>query len=74
MTRRLIFLSIILLAGASAFSQNIPTNPDSIPFALPVNYAVGSGPWSVFCADLNGDGYPDLAVANEGSDNVSVLK
>ena len=29
---------------------------------------------SVFAADLDGDGKPDLAVANSGSNNVSALK
>ena len=31
-------------------------------------------PRSVFAADLDGDGDQDLAVANYGSNNVSVLK
>src|SRR5262249_44143790 len=34
---------------------------------------VGSKPTSVAVADLNGDGSPDLVVANSGSDTVSVL-
>src|SRR5437868_1692700 len=36
-------------------------------------FATGAGPESVAVADLNGDGKPDLAVANEGSANVGVL-
>ena len=36
-------------------------------------YAAGDGPDSVAAADLNGDGKPDLAVANCDSDTVSVL-
>jgi M6 family metalloprotease-like protein len=50
----------------------IPT--DSIPFAPAVNYGAGDGPYSVFCADLDGDTDLDLAVANDNSDNVSILK
>ncbi len=36
-------------------------------------YPVGAGPWSVFSADLDGDGDLDLATASPGSNNVSVL-
>ncbi len=43
------------------------------PFAPKVDYAAGSRPESVFSVDLDGDGDNDLAVANLGSDNVSVL-
>jgi hypothetical protein len=52
----------------------MPLPPDSIPFAPAVNYDAGDAPISVFCADLDGDGDLDLAVANFGSDNVSILK
>jgi hypothetical protein len=43
-------------------------------FSEPVNYGVGDTPYSVFAADLDGDGDADLAVANFVSDNVSILK
>ncbi len=42
-------------------------------FAAPENYATGSTPVSVTIADLNRDGKPDMIVANELSDTVSVL-
>jgi hypothetical protein len=43
-------------------------------FGPPSNYGVGSNPLSVFCADLDGDGDLDMAVANLESQNVSILK
>src|SRR5205823_3032072 len=38
-----------------------------------VNYSAGSFPQFVAVADFNGDGKPDLTVANHGSSNISVL-
>jgi hypothetical protein len=46
----------------------------SVPsFFGPVNYAVGSSPQAVVTGDFNGDGKVDLAVANNGSNTVSIL-
>ena len=44
-------------------------------FAPKVDYPTGGGPYSVATGDFNGDGKPDLAVANENlySNTVSVL-
>jgi hypothetical protein len=42
-------------------------------FLAPLAFDAGIGPTSVAVGDFNGDGKPDLAVANQGSDNVSVL-
>jgi VCBS repeat protein len=41
--------------------------------ARPSRFATGSAPGSVEVADFNGDGKPDLAVANEQSQDVTVL-
>lgn len=42
-------------------------------FATPVDYTVGMSPTAVAVGDLNGDGKPDLAVANFNNQNVSVM-
>ena len=42
-------------------------------FAAKQDFATGAKPLSVTLGDLNGDGKPDLAVANNGSNTVSVL-
>jgi len=44
-----------------------------LSFATASNFYVGSGPRSITLGDFNKDGYSDLAVANAGSDTVSVL-
>jgi uncharacterized delta-60 repeat protein len=47
---------------------------DTTPsFGDPVNYPAHLAPQSVAIGQLNGDSKPDLAVANGGSDDVSVL-
>ena len=43
-------------------------------FAAKVDYPTGTYPQSVSIGDLDGDGKPDLAVANGGSNNISVLR
>ena len=42
-------------------------------FQTQVTYAVGSGPIALVAGDFNGDGRTDLATANSGSNDVSVL-
>ncbi len=46
----------------------------SSSFAAKVNFTTGSSPQSIAIGDLDGDSKPDLAIANWGSDNVSVLR
>jgi gliding motility-associated-like protein len=43
-------------------------------FAAKVDFATGTAPRSVTIGDLDGDGKPDLAVANDASNTVSVLR
>ena len=42
-------------------------------FSAATNFGAGDGPFSVAVGDFNGDGKQDLAVANDSSDNVSIL-
>src|ERR1700687_290324 len=63
----LIFFMVCLVATAS--SQSVPP----VSFRVAPTYAAGSFPSSVTMGDFNGDGKPDLAVANSGSNDVSVL-
>ena len=53
-----------LIGGAPVFAQS---------FASPTSYAVGSNPYDGALGDFNGDGKPDLAVANNSTSNISVL-
>jgi hypothetical protein len=43
------------------------SNANVVSFAPQQTFAVGRGPYAVAVADLNGDGKPDLIVANRGS-------
>jgi hypothetical protein len=42
-------------------------------FGPPASFPVGAQPFSVTVGDFNGDGKPDLATANTGSNDVSIL-
>ena len=55
-------VTVLLGNGAGGFTA-----------ALGSPFPVGSSPTSVVVADFNGDGRPDLAIANQGSSDVTVL-
>ena len=57
--------------GCDAANQCVVCSP-GLNFAQAVDYPTGMAPISVAAADLNGDGTPDLAVANQFGE-VSVL-
>ena len=57
-------VSIFLNQGSGRFSAN--------PSAI-YNLAAGANPYFVAAADFNGDGFPEIAVANYNTSSVSVL-
>jgi len=54
------------------FHQISPATPNAVQFASPVTYTVGGEPQAVAVADLDGNGFADIAVATT-ADKVSVL-
>jgi hypothetical protein len=64
---RRIFAVVFALLAFTATRANAQS------FQVAPTYAVGANPNSVAVADLNGDGYLDVVVANSGSTNISVL-
>jgi len=59
-----VLLLSIIVYGPSAFA---------VEFSSPVSYSAGTLPYDMVAADFNGDGKLDLAVANSGGTNISVL-
>ena len=51
----------------------LAASASTVAFKAVQTYPVGTNPTSVAIADFNGDGKPDLAVVNNGSNSVSVL-
>ena len=70
---RLVVVSVILLSRSfhrdSALAQGCPAPS----FAAARTFDTGPGAWSLAVGDFNLDGHADLAVANRGSTNISVL-
>src|ERR1700687_4218540 len=54
-------------------SLGYPAKGGAVDFAPPKSYPVGTSPSAVVVGDFNSDGKSDIAVANSGSANVSVL-
>src|SRR5215831_19722442 len=64
---------ILVFAAAIVVSLGCPANSEATDFAAPVSYPVGTRPSIIITGDFNGDGKPDLAVANAGNNDISVL-
>jgi hypothetical protein len=50
------------------------SNGGTISFAPKVDYPVDNGAYTVAAGDLDADGKPDIAVANNGSDKITIYK
>lgn len=63
------------LAVANSLSNNVLLYQElgTGQFSSPISYSVGDDPVSITVADLNNDGIPDLAVVNNGSNDISIL-
>ena len=61
------------MANASSNNVSVLLGTSTGSFESATNFAVGITPFSVAIGDFNGDGKPDLAVANQSSNNVSIL-
>jgi hypothetical protein len=64
------YLEVENLGKSTTYSLTTSLAPTTIPFQ-PV--PVGSLPYALVAGDFNGDGRTDLAVANKGDNDVSVL-
>jgi gliding motility-associated-like protein len=47
---------------------------DASAFALPTDFSVGYLPAGIAIGDIDGDGKPDLAIANGGSNTISIFR
>lgn len=67
------FARKICLAMSSSMVVLSPVNAAATDFAAAKNYPVGTNPAAIALGDFNGDGKVDIAVANTGSADVSIL-
>src|SRR5207245_6840851 len=63
----------LLVAVALFFSSTFPALAQTVSFNARRDFVVETNPISVAVGDFNHDGVQDLAVANAGSNTVSVL-
>ena len=68
-----IWLWLIYSSNTVSVFRNTSTS-GTISFAAKVDFTTGTHPYSVSIGDIDGDGKPDLAVANYSSNTVSVFR
>jgi hypothetical protein len=71
--KRLLLASVCLISAAALLIQPANTMAFTPLFDTALVFGTGDWPQSVTTDDFNEDGHADLAVANENSDNVSIL-
>src|SRR5437870_13789658 len=71
MSRRYVLVRMLFSISLLAFAPPLPAGQTE--FLEAPQYATGPQPQSVAIGDFNGDGNPDLAIADLGSNNVSLL-
>src|SRR4051794_24999366 len=64
---------LVLLTAVALALWCAPLAAAALKFAPPTTFPVDYGTYSIAADDFNGDGDPDLAVANHGPNAVSVL-
>jgi hypothetical protein len=67
----------IAVANSASSSISIlrnTTTGTTLSFSPKVDFTAGTTPYSIAIGDINGDGKPDIAVANAGSGTVSVFR
>ncbi|MEK0195586.1 FG-GAP-like repeat-containing protein, partial [Microcoleus anatoxicus] len=62
-----------LSSSASILLNTTTTGATTPTFASKVDFATGTGPFSVSIGDFNGDGKPDLATGNANDNTTSIL-
>ncbi len=59
--------------SVSVLMNTSPLGVSPLTYSMKTNFTTGTHPSAVAVGDLNGDGMPDIAVADNGADSVSVL-
>lgn len=66
-------LAVVNNTGAIGSNVSVLLGLGNGAFQIQKTFATGASPFSVAPSDVNGDGKPDLLVANDGDNNVAVM-